>query len=118
ILSWGFIIIGTVDDFLRAYLIKGKAEVNMVFVLFSIIGGIALFGFWGIVLGPLIVALAVTVFHIYELEFCNELSGCDNIEKELEVNRKDKSLKPDKFNIDKVDNNIIKKIVKFFRNKK
>lgn len=29
----------------------------------------ALMGFWGIVFGPLIVALAVTILHIYELEY-------------------------------------------------
>lgn len=81
ILLWGFLIIGTIDNIIRAYMIKGKAEVNPVFVLFSIIGGIGIFGFWGVALGPLIVALAVTVFHIYELEFCNQLEGCDVEEK-------------------------------------
>jgi len=81
ILLWGFLIIGTIDNIIRAYMIKGKAEVNPVFVLFSILGGIGLFGFWGVALGPLIVALAVTVFHVYELEFCNQLEGCDAEEK-------------------------------------
>jgi predicted PurR-regulated permease PerM len=70
ILLWGALIIGTVDNIIRVYMIKGKAEVNPIFVLFSILGGITLFGFWGVVLGPLIVALAVTILHIYELEFC------------------------------------------------
>ncbi len=60
-------------------MIKGRAEVNPVFILFSILGGIALFGFWGIILGPLLVALAVTIFHIYEMEFCDSLEGCDPV---------------------------------------
>lgn len=85
VLLWGFLIIGTVDNIIRAYMIKGKAEVNPIFVLFSVLGGIVLFGFWGVVLGPLIVALAVTVFHIYELEFCDESKNPDinRIEKPL-----------------------------------
>lgn len=58
-------------------MIKGDAEVNPVFVLFAILGGLSLFGFWGIILGPLIIALMVTVFHIYELEFCESLDGID-----------------------------------------
>lgn len=70
ILLWGALVIGTVDNIIRVYMIKGKAEVNPIFILFSILGGITLFGFWGVVLGPLIVALAVTILHIYELEFC------------------------------------------------
>jgi len=75
ILLWGALVIGTVDNIIRVYMIKGKAEVNPIFVLFSILGGIALFGFWGVVLGPLIVALAVTILHIYELEFCGPDEG-------------------------------------------
>lgn len=84
VLLWGILIIGTVDNVIRTYMIKGKAEVNPIFVLFSILGGIALFGFWGVLLGPLVVALAVTILHIYELEFCDDLesSGCG--EEEIE----------------------------------
>jgi len=85
ILIWGFLIIGSTDNILRAYMIKGKAEVNPIFVLFAILGGIAMFGFWGVVLGPLIVALAVTIFHIYEMEFCDHLDDCDS---ELEEAKK------------------------------
>lgn len=73
ILLWGFLIIGTVDNVVRTYMIKDEAEVNPIFVLFSILGGIILFGFWGVVLGPLIIAVAVTVMHIYELEFSKSL---------------------------------------------
>lgn len=114
ILAWGFLLIGTVDDFLRAYLIKGKADVNMIFVLFSIFGGIALFGFWGLVLGPLIIALAVTVLHIYELEFCDHLDDC--IVEEISLGGTgDKKLRPDKFNVERVDNNIVRKAIKFFK---
>jgi len=62
-------IVSTVDNLIRAYLIKGKAEVHPIFIIFSILGGIALFGFWGIIFGPLIISLAVTVLHIYEMEY-------------------------------------------------
>ncbi len=84
ILLWGFLIIGTIDNVVRTYMIKDDAEVNPVFVLFSILGGLSLFGFWGIIIGPLIIALMVTVFHIYELEFCHVLDGynCNDVEKE------------------------------------
>ena len=84
VLSWGFFIIGTIDNVIRAYMIKDEAEINPIFVLFSILGGISLFGFWGVILGPLIIALMVTIFHIYELEFCSVLEGedCDAIKEE------------------------------------
>ena len=71
VILWGSLVVGTIDNIIRAYMIKGKAEVNPIFVLISILGGITLFGFWGVVLGPLIIAIAASVFHIYELEFCD-----------------------------------------------
>lgn len=68
-LVWGALIVSSVDNFIKAYLIKNKAQVHPVFIIFSLLGGIALFGFWGIIFGPLIISLAVTIIHIYEKEY-------------------------------------------------
>lgn len=89
IILWGMIVIGNIDNVIRAYMIKGKAQVNPIFVIFSIFGGIILFGFWGVVLGPLIIAIAVTILHIYELEFCDSLDGgCAADTKEIKLAEK------------------------------
>lgn len=66
---WGAVVIGYSDNIIRAYMIKGKSQVHPIFIIFSILGGIALFGFWGIIFGPLIISIAVTILHIYELEY-------------------------------------------------
>ncbi|MFA5247759.1 MAG: AI-2E family transporter [Patescibacteria group bacterium] len=63
---WGGVLITNIDNVIRMFMIKDKAEVHSLFILFSILGGIALFGFWGIVIGPLLISLAVTVFNIYD----------------------------------------------------
>ena len=73
ILAWGAVVVGNVDNIIRGYMIKDKANVNPIFVIFSIFGGITLFGFWGIILGPLVISVAITVFHIYELEYNGSL---------------------------------------------
>jgi len=75
ILLWGFLIISTIDNVIRAWMLKDEAQVNPIFVVFSVLGGIVLFGFWGVVLGPLIVSIAVTILHIYSLEFASELNA-------------------------------------------
>jgi len=75
LLLWGSIILGNTDNILRGYMIKGKAQVNPIFIIFSILGGIVLFGFWGVIIGPLIISIAVTVLHIYELEYANSLDN-------------------------------------------
>ncbi len=73
IFLWGLIIISLIDNLLRPYLIKDKAQVHPLIIFFSIFGGIVVLGVWGIIFGPLIVALAVTFLHIYELEFSKVL---------------------------------------------
>lgn len=69
LLIWGAAVISSSDNIIKAYLIKDKAEVHPLFIVFSIIGGLSLFGFWGIIFGPLIISLAVTILHIYEMEY-------------------------------------------------
>jgi len=69
LLVWGVLVVSMIDNLVRAYIIRGKAQVHPIFVILSILGGISLFGFWGVFLGPLIISIAVTVFHIYELEY-------------------------------------------------
>ena len=69
LLAWGFAIVSFVDNLIRAYIIKGKSQVHPIFIIFSILGGITLFGFWGVIIGPLVISLAVTVLYIYEMEY-------------------------------------------------
>ncbi|MBI4117464.1 MAG: AI-2E family transporter [Parcubacteria group bacterium] len=66
---WGGLVVSTIDNILRPLLITGKTEVNTLFIFFSILGGISAFGFWGLVFGPMILSLTLTLFHIYELEY-------------------------------------------------
>ncbi len=73
LLAWGSIVIGNTDNLIRGYMIKGKAQVNPIFIIFSILGGLSIFGFWGVIIGPLIISIAVTILHIYELEYKKSL---------------------------------------------
>lgn len=69
LLGWGFLIVSMVDNVIRAYIINGTSHVHPIFIIFSILGGISLFGFWGVIIGPLLISLTVTVLHIYEMEY-------------------------------------------------
>ncbi len=69
ILLWGAILISFADNIIRAYVIKGKSGAHPLFIIFSILGGIVLFGFWGVIIGPLVISLALTILHIYESEY-------------------------------------------------
>ena len=73
IIVWNLIFVVNFDELIRAYIAKGDTKINMVFMLFAILGGIGLFGFWGIFIGPLVVALTMTILNIYALEFNAQL---------------------------------------------
>ncbi len=54
----GVLVIGTVDNILRPILISGRVELNGLLVLISVVGGISAFGLLGIVLVPVLIAVA------------------------------------------------------------
>ena len=56
---------GNLDNFLRPRLVGKDTEMHDLFVLFGTLGGISLFGILGIILGPIIAALFITIWEIY-----------------------------------------------------
>lgn len=69
LIIWGIVIIGLSDNLIRTKLIQSQANIHPLLVFFSIFGGISLWGFLGIIFGPLVLAIILTVLHIYELEY-------------------------------------------------
>ena len=66
---YGFLIIGTVDNFLKPKLIGGRAKVHPALILIGLLGGLTVFGLIGAIYGPLILAMLVTFFDIYRTEY-------------------------------------------------
>lgn len=62
----GSLVISQVDSVLRPYLIAGRAAMHPLMLFFSIMGGIAMFGLLGVVLGPMIAAIFMTLIRIFE----------------------------------------------------
>ena len=65
VIVWGIAIVGTIDNFLRPKLIQRKINIHSFFILLSVIGGIALFGPIGFLIGPLILSLLFALLDIY-----------------------------------------------------
>ncbi len=62
---WCALVVGTVDNLLRPRLIGRDARMGDLMIFLSTLGGIALFGAVGFIVGPIVAALFVTVWHIY-----------------------------------------------------
>lgn len=73
ILLVGALIISTIDNFLRPPLVGKDIQMHPMIVLLSTLGGIALFGISGFVIGPIIAALYISMVSIYDHYYKNEL---------------------------------------------
>jgi predicted PurR-regulated permease PerM len=55
-------IIGTIDNVLRPILLSGRSSMNGLVTFIALLGGVAAFGFIGLVFGPVVVAVAMALF--------------------------------------------------------
>lgn len=65
LLLWCAGVVGTVDNFLRPILVGRDSQMPDLLILVSTLGGLGLFGASGLVLGPILAALFMTVLAIY-----------------------------------------------------
>jgi predicted PurR-regulated permease PerM len=65
LLAWSLGIVGTVDNVLKPLIIGNRLGLPVLFLFFGILGGLALFGALGIVLGPVIFALLRALLALY-----------------------------------------------------
>lgn len=71
--GWCIAVVGTADNVLRPILIGRDTKMPDLLVLVSTLGGLLLFGAVGIVIGPIVAALFVTVWDIYGEAFSDFL---------------------------------------------
>ncbi len=62
-------VVGSIDNFLRPILVGRDTEMHELMILFGTLGGIIMFGVVGVIIGPIIAALFVTVWEIYGAAF-------------------------------------------------
>jgi predicted PurR-regulated permease PerM len=59
---WGALLVSTIDNFLRPYLLSHSSNLPVILGLFGLLGGILAFGFIGIFLGPTLLAVGYSLF--------------------------------------------------------
>ncbi len=68
ILIYGVVLIMNIDNVLKPKLISEKAQIHPVVIIVGVLGGLSVFGFSGIILGPLILGLLITMLRFYTEE--------------------------------------------------
>src|SRR5688572_21101827 len=69
LLIFGFLIIGTTDNLFRFWLQKKLGDVHPLITAFGVIIGVSLFGFIGLVFGPILISLFLLMIKVYVNEF-------------------------------------------------
>ncbi|MBU1198617.1 MAG: AI-2E family transporter [Nanoarchaeota archaeon] len=72
LLIYGFFIVSGVDNILRPKIISGKGRIHPIVALIGVLGGLKVFGFLGIIIGPLIAALFITLVGFYYEDYVNK----------------------------------------------
>jgi len=67
--AWGVLVIGLVDNLLRPVLVGKDTRLPDWVVLMATLGGMSVFGLNGFVIGPVIVAIFLAVWHLMVLEW-------------------------------------------------
>ncbi len=67
--AYGFVVIGGVDNIARFLLQKVLADIHPLITIFGVLIGIPMFGFWGVIFGPLLLSLFVLFFNMYRHEY-------------------------------------------------
>ncbi|MGA8807969.1 MAG: AI-2E family transporter [Thermoanaerobaculia bacterium] len=66
---WGVIIVPIIEHVVRPWAMKGKMQLPAIPLLVSVLGGMEAFGFVGLVVGPLVFSLLMSIIDIYKQSF-------------------------------------------------
>ncbi|WP_299099502.1 AI-2E family transporter [uncultured Winogradskyella sp.] len=69
ILIYGFVVVGSTDNLIRLFVLKKLDNVHPLITLIGVIVGVPLFGFIGLIFGPLLVSMFMALVKIYKDEY-------------------------------------------------
>lgn len=69
ILIYGLVVVGSTDNIIRLFVLRKLDNVHPLITLIGVIVGVPLFGFIGLIFGPLLISLFLLVVKIYKKEF-------------------------------------------------
>ncbi len=67
-LIYQVILSNLIDNIIKPKMIESKMRIHPLLVFFSIMGGVSVFGLLGILYGPLIVTVFLSIIEIYEMD--------------------------------------------------
>lgn len=87
-------VAGNLDNVLRPRLVGKDTQMHDLFVLFGTLGGISMFGVVGIILGPIVAALFITIWEIYGDAFHSYLPDVEVVLKKEKIEEQEDGAEP------------------------
>ncbi|MBU2928404.1 AI-2E family transporter [Winogradskyella psychrotolerans] len=75
ILIYGVVVVGSTDNIIRLYVLKKLDDVHPLVTLIGVIVGVPLFGFIGLIFGPLLISIFMALVKIYTEEYGKTLDS-------------------------------------------
>lgn len=72
---WGALLISTVDNIVKPFLIGNRSNMYPLATFLVVLGGLFSMGLKGLVFGPLILSITLSIYHIYKLEYKDTLKA-------------------------------------------
>ena len=72
ILIYGFVVVGSTDNLFRLYVLKKLDNVHPLITLIGVIVGVPIFGFIGLIFGPLLISLFLIIVRMYKKEYAKD----------------------------------------------
>ena len=69
LVAWCSAVVGTVDNIIRPLVIGSKVELHPLLLLFSLLGGLHVFGFIGIFIGPVVISMVAALISMLQQEW-------------------------------------------------
>lgn len=69
LLAWGALLVSTIDNVIRPRLAGSKMQLHPLLVFLSMFGGLAVVGVMGLLVGPLVAAIVMSMVRIYRRDF-------------------------------------------------
>ncbi|MCG2793896.1 MAG: AI-2E family transporter [Weeksellaceae bacterium] len=72
VLIYGLVVVGLTDNLLRFTLLKRLEDIHPLVTVFGIIMGMNIFGFMGLIFGPILLSITLLLIQVYRDEFSDE----------------------------------------------
>ncbi|WP_367104534.1 AI-2E family transporter [uncultured Psychrobacter sp.] len=70
---WGIFVISWVDNLIRPIVISGATKIPFIIIFIGVLGGLTAFGFVGLFIGPVVLAIALAVWREWISQHKNEI---------------------------------------------